>query len=116
MTTESLGKYAEPMLNISTAHLKESTAEWIRNDLASEDGYLSGTPWSTYGWILWTNTWGRGEFPNDIPADLANCLQFARVHGFLYLKLDCDAETVNDLPVWADNLVFVAVEPEKEDV
>lgn len=92
------------MLDISTAHVRPTTRDWIEDDLRNMFGTLSGANWCGYGWILWVNEDLCGSNDGDgVPADLIQVMRFAYSHGYQYLKLDCDACYVEGLPIYEDD-------------
>ena len=94
----------EKVLNISTAHIPERTAQALGTgtEFTSTDSAfhaclvadlwdkISYTPWAVYGWIIWAGH-DVDEIKGEHP-ELARLMQFAVEYGYTYLKLDCDAE------------------------
>jgi hypothetical protein len=88
------------MLHISTAHIARETAEALGglkdHTQAPLFDLVTYTPWSDYGWIFYCGD-VEGGFEEEHP-DLAEVLAFACERGFDYIKLDCDADIIDDLP------------------
>ena len=90
------------MLDISTTHIPEHTAtalgglyDYLYAPLFNDLAY---TPWGGYGWIFYVGE-DYGEYGAEHP-ELAAVIEFARSAGYDYLKLDCDAEKIDDLPTF----------------
>ena len=49
-----------------------------------------------YGFLLYAHE----DAPEGTPADLLPIYDWAVKHGWSYIMLDCDADTVADLPVF----------------
>lgn len=81
----------QKLLDISTAHILESTAQWLNNT----PGDLILYPKAEYGWFIYT---GSEEFPEDTPEELANAIIYAESLGCHWLVLDRDGEIINELP------------------
>ena len=80
------------ILTISTAHIKGTTAELLEG-LDAPAVYSK----SEHGWFIYLN------YLNDdgnIPGDLAQVILFAQNKGISILCLDCDADTVDQLPTY----------------
>lgn len=80
------------MLTISTAHIKGTTAEMLEG-LDAPAVYNK----SEYGWFIYLNYLNED---GSIPDDLAQIIQFAKDKEIMLLCLDCDAETVEELPTY----------------
>jgi len=91
----------EPMLVISTAHVKQPDAEWL-DQMAYCDGgpvvYAKGE----YGWLIPT-TLSDADYPEAVRAGLA----YARTLGCDWLMYDRDADTVDALPSfeWPETMI-----------
>lgn len=83
------------MLTISTAHIKQETAELFNDcDIPFDIGIYDK---KSYGWFLFD--WDLSQ-AIDIPLDLLACFRLAEEHGCTWLCLDCDGEIVKDLPTY----------------
>jgi len=79
------------MLTLSTAHINSTTAELL-DQLQPPVVYNK----SEYGWFIYLNYLKDTNIPND----LTQVIQFAKDRGITLLCLDCDAETVDELPIY----------------
>lgn len=93
----ALAACAEQTLVLSTAHVEQSTGQWIEADLPNSDGLMVGADWQ-YGWMLYT-----GNHEGPIPQEPAHVLKTAHEHGYEWVRFDCDAPRCEALPVfdWA---------------
>ena len=80
------------MLTISTAHITGPTAELLE-ELDAPAVYNK----SEHGWFIYLNNLNDNV---SIPEDLTQVIQFAKEKGIAILCLDCDADTVDDLPTY----------------
>lgn len=83
------------MLALSTSHLTSDTADDINYD--NIDGLIRYRK-DEYGWFVYVpeENW---EF-HDHPADIYDCLVFARKNGFDWIMFDRDVEPIDELPVY----------------
>lgn len=98
------------MLDASTAHIRDTTAKELDQNLQDKEGplwdALSYVAWHEYGWIFFVPTApdiAAGlmgpEFDKAYP-ELSAVLSFAAAQGVQYLKLDCDAPEIEALPTF----------------
>jgi len=80
------------MLTISTAHITGTTAELLE-ELDAPTVYDK----SEHGWFIYLNHLNGNV---NIPNDLTQVIQFAKENGITLLCLDCDADTVSELPTY----------------
>ena len=80
------------MLALSTAHIRPETS-----DSMEAGGPIVAYEKGDYGFFVPDC---EGNAQDEIPADLAECLAFARARGCSWLMFDCDAEQVPGLPVY----------------
>lgn len=97
-TDEAEGLERHTMLALSTVHLRPETCN---------AGMLSAPVIAyekrDYGWFCYVPEAEQvAEGLPDYPADLAACLTFASAHGFGWVMFDCDADTVDGLPIYAE--------------
>ena len=88
-------------LILSTAHVTHKTSETLTGwaSLPAElQPLVVASTW--YGWFVSTFE-VEGEPARSIPAELADIQRFARGLGCDYVLLDCDAETVGELPTFS---------------
>lgn len=83
------------MITLSTAHIKESTADYL-NDETRED--LIVYPKLDFGWFICVDTDCIDEELERIPEDLAAVIRFAKENDCQWVCLDCDGPIVDDLP------------------
>lgn len=81
-------------LIVSTAHVSEQTAKFLNNTPADE-WPISGGPFSTYGWFMYTH-----DPELNTIEDLMPVFALARANGCNYVLFDCDASTVDQLPTF----------------
>lgn len=82
----------EPMLVLSTAHLREQTC----------NGWLTVSPFvayakADYGWFIPVPE----NVPDNVPTELRACFALARSRSCAWVMFDRDADTVLPLPVYA---------------
>jgi len=81
----------EPMIALSTAHLKEETCnEYLGS------GELAAYEKGEFGWFVYV----PDDRPDDLPTELADIFDKAAPWGFQWVMFDRDASTVNDLAVF----------------
>ena len=83
-------------LELSTRHIKKETIEGLDPDkwpysYRYEEGVFI--------------TVDEFSYPDGLPSDLRLLIQYAKEHDVLLIRLDCDAEEVEDLPTyeWEDD-------------
>lgn len=79
----------ESMLVLSTGHLTPQTC----------NVYLPSAPFSAFekgdvGWFVYATD----DPPEDLPADLRQCITYARQLGCAWLMFDCHYELIKGLP------------------
>ena len=86
------------VLVLSTSHIEQSTSEWLEGEAAAEENATSiDVASSIYGfWMYVHDEWEVDQYP----ADLCRVFEFCKEHGFSYLCLDRDGDTVDGLPVF----------------
>lgn len=87
------------MLELSTAHITEQTAEWIDDNLVFQNTNILGTDMNIiayqkgdYGWFI-----PLGQDFDLVPADLKQVIEKAKQLKCDWIMLDRDAETVDGL-------------------
>lgn len=104
----------EPFLTLSTGHLRLST----RTTLEKLAQNIAINPVGTYEWVAST-PYGYflyvDEAPENtsFPADLIECMKFARANDIAYLMFDCDARFMKELPYYDDGEVAIPYEESK---
>lgn len=109
------------MLTLSTAHLREETAEMMDSDCREELSMLSIYPKialplqvigesspeeierESFGWwvyILRDDPSEDTDGLEDLPEDLSACVRYAKDHGCSLICFDGDGDTVSSLPVY----------------
>lgn len=90
------------MIDMSTAHLKQST----RNALQSES--VSGViayKKSVWGYFLFVPEDGPTILEESVPQDLKAIIAYAHERKVEWVMLDVDAEQVSELPVYPDEVL-----------
>lgn len=85
------------MVTVSTAHIKESTREFLDETL------LLPVYQSDYFYMIWISDDTEdylGPFKNETPKDLWDCIMFAHNLGCQWLRLDGDGEIMDELPIY----------------
>ena len=98
------------MLTISTAHIREETAD----ELDSENGFHFGLAVyekGEFGWFIHIGNVDE-DMLKKMPEDLSDCIRFAMKHGCEWLCLDCDAEKEDELETY----VWLCLEPQREPI
>ena len=89
------------VLDISTAHIPKRTADALGSaDLKDKSELydaLSYVHYHEYGWIIHAS---NDEQIRDSHPELARLIAMTRQLGIEHLKLDCDAPSVEELPVF----------------
>lgn len=93
-----MGKYEiTKMLTISTEHITPETAEKLNKEPDANNMSLCVYEKAEFGWFI--------HIPEDmddceqVPDDLRRCIEFADEQGCEWLCIDCDGETVDELPL-----------------
>ena len=85
------------MIDISTAHIPEHTAKALEEKSITELVYESWSEsWSDYGWIIWVDA----DYADEEHKELNDIIKYCQEHGIDYLKLDCDADVVEEFPTF----------------
>lgn len=83
------------MLNISTGHVSKETADLLNGNKLDDVWTIP----HEYGWIVFVSEYVEKE---PVPqADMQQVLVFARKHGCDYIKFDCDASLIDELPKYS---------------
>lgn len=82
----------QQILDLSTAHIAQSTAEWLGNE-----SDLILYPKGEYGWFI--NT-ASEEFPEDTPPELMDLIQHAKAIDCDWLVLDRDGDILITKPTF----------------
>lgn len=95
------------VLNLSTAHITESTA-YILGRCALNNDYIplcSVYEKGEYGWYVYIDDSGEPDQIPDELSDIRDCIIFALKHDITCICFDRDADTVVGLPVynWNDS-------------
>lgn len=83
---------------ISTAHLTEASAKLLDRVPSARWPCLGGV-YGEYGWFLYAHEENCGTGNDEIPDDIFAVMTWARKKGFEYVLVDCDGDTVVELPV-----------------
>ncbi len=89
----------DDMLVMSTAHLSTTTAATLNALPLTDQLDLDWGPEMVYreGWVWWTRDENEcGEYPTEFAAIFA----LARAIGCRWVRFDCDADRVDNLPTW----------------
>ena len=81
------------IIDISTAHIPEHTAKALEGKSITELAY---EPWSDYGWVIWIGA----DYADEEHKELNDIIKYCQEHGIDYLKLDCDADVVEEFPTF----------------
>lgn len=81
------------IIDISTAHIPEHTAKALAEKSITELVY---EPWDEYGWVIWVGA----DYADEEHKELNDILEYCQRHGIDYLKLDCDADVVEEFPTF----------------
>jgi len=80
------------MLDLSTAHVSKETAQMLDDDRLSD--FVVPYQKGDFGWFIWVPPVEH----EGVPADLRAVLAYARTQQCDWVMLDCDAETIDNLP------------------
>ena len=83
------------MLTISTGHISRATADRLTE---GDDDLPWVLAWSDYGWLVLAHDIAGDD--HDFPEDLQRCMDFAWSHGCDWVRLDCDGDKLDELPVF----------------
>lgn len=84
------------MLVLSTAHLSWRAKQML------EEGEKIAADKVNYGWLCYAHD----EFVDEVPQEYQALCAFANRNGCSWIKFDCDAEPIKDLPTfpWLDQM------------
>lgn len=86
------------MLDVSTAHITEDTATWLKEVGVEGPSPIIVYEKAEYGWLIHVpDEWDKGQ-ANNTPGDLLAIITYAKAKGCLWIMLDCDANVTEDLP------------------
>ncbi|MDK2600558.1 hypothetical protein QO179_23985 [Bacillus stercoris] len=85
----------QKLLDISTCHILESTANWL-----DESNLLVVYPKSEYGWFVLCPTEWDSENVSQIPSDLLFILLYAQKRNCDWISIDRDGSQVSNLPTY----------------
>lgn len=88
------------MVTISTAHITAETVKLMDNtaSILHRELIIFNTG---FGWIIYCNTLNYGAINESlVPDDLLACMKFACKNACEWLRLDSDAEMVDELPTY----------------
>jgi hypothetical protein len=88
-------KQMEKMMVLSTAHVTHETR--VRLDNENFDGLVAYDK-AEFGW--WIAIVEDELDPTQLPDDLRQVLIYAKKFGCAWVMLDCDADTIDDLPTY----------------
>lgn len=86
------------MLGVSTAHIKESTSDYLNNNEIPIPVYRKTSETEDCGWFVCVPE-SRADY-EDVPEDLKDVINFARNKEVQWLMLDSDAAIYQELPVY----------------
>lgn len=86
------------MLALSTIHISEKTANALDAAAAVIPVYQKSYQNNQYGWFIPVTGWE--DHIDDLPKDLAKCLEFADKRGFDWLVFDNDVQSTPLLPTY----------------
>lgn len=81
------------MLMLSTGHVTWETSKLLDDP---QNPWVMTSQWGTYGWFVYAHD----DNLDEMPGELAHIMRYARVHGCEYILFDCDADVIDDLPVF----------------
>ena len=89
----------ETIITISTAHIKQETAKAI-DVQETEDGFwpaIMAAP-IPFGYLIPSDWIPEGEEGlRGIPPEVVKIIEFGNSNGAKFIRLDCDADTVDEL-------------------
>ena len=86
------------LITISSAHISDESAEMLDKEAEKNNLGLSVFKYE-YGWRIYIPEESE-NVPENIPEDIATCMSYAAEHNCLWLTIDGDGETVQELPVY----------------
>jgi hypothetical protein len=93
------------MLDISTAHITDSTAVWLTDVGVNGSSPIIVYEKAEYGWLVFVpDMWDEGR-ADQTPGDLLAVITYAKAIGCTWVMLDCDGERIPELPIydWEDD-------------
>lgn len=86
------------MLMLSTCHITEKTADWLKTDtdLVVFEKYKK----SEYGWFIYVFIDGIEEYLTGVPDDLATILRYAAKLECVWICLESEGDINHELPVY----------------
>jgi len=86
------------MLDLSTAHIRQETGDWLTNCSYHDTGDPIVYAKQDYGWFVYA--YPDEEIPEEIPEDLLKVIKYARKKKCIWIMLDGDAPDIKELPVY----------------
>lgn len=86
------------MLGVSTAHIKESTSDYLNNNESPIPVYRKTSETEDCGWFICVPE-TRTEY-SDVPEDLKAVIDFAKSKKVDWIMFDSDAAIYQELPVY----------------
>lgn len=90
-------KCLDKVLVLSTAHLRESSFNWVDRDMDDQFGHLAGLKWQ-YGWMIYTTNVIDAD--ESWPAEFVHILKVAHCMGVDWVRFDCDAQCCDAFPIF----------------
>jgi len=94
MTDKTQHPYVCKILEVSTAHISEATANLVQCQLASVISFEKGD----YGWLVYVPSEPGREAEEGFPPDLRTCMEFARSLDCDWIMFDRDGVVIEALP------------------
>jgi len=90
----------QKILVISTAHIKEETSDWLKEEIEDGQTGLVAYEKSDYGYLILIQDDIAENGVSGVPEDLLRLYRFAHSVGVEWIMLDCDAPEICEVPVY----------------
>ena len=97
-SAKPLSKLAEPLVAISTAHLRAATRQQLANDELSVPAYPNDSGGFVYV--------GTADDTEPLESELAVIIKAARAAGFVWIKFDANALQAEGFTIFDDEVIY----------
>lgn len=98
--TDEAAKHMSSLLTVSSAHIKDSTARILKEEVSFGNIGISVYSKDGFGWFIYLED--IDEYYEDVPEDLLAVMKYAKENGADILCLDSDGYRIMELPTYED--------------
>lgn len=91
------------VLGLSTAHIRETTANLLERESDENNLGLTVYPFAYGYWVFVNNSItekDNEDYDSNIPKDLMECMQLAHQNDCQWIQFDCDGPEETTLPLY----------------